>query len=141
MRDHARLQRAFIDNPPSGQLFIGLWCYITNMKALGLVVSDKIFLNYFLKTYFLTRWPTYTTNWAGLNNNGRGTPRDHSCKVWSKSNEWFQRRSPLNESLLGLGRYSQYWYTINTEDNRYISIRSSCCTDTSRSIISHLNFI
>jgi len=27
-----------------------------------------------------------------LNNFGRGTPRDHSCEVWSKSNEWFQRR-------------------------------------------------
>jgi len=28
------------------------------MKALGLVVSDKIFESCILKTYFLTPWPT-----------------------------------------------------------------------------------
>jgi len=40
-----------------------------NMKALGLVVSDKkTFENCILKTYFLTLWPTYATNWNGLNN-------------------------------------------------------------------------
>jgi len=43
----------------------------TNIKALGLVVSDKkIFENCILKTYFLTLWPTYATNWNGLNNIG-----------------------------------------------------------------------
>jgi len=31
---------------------------------------------------------------------------------------------------LGLGRYSQYRYSIDTDINRYVSIRSSCCTDT-----------
>jgi len=54
------------------------------MKALGLVVSDKkIFEKCILKTYFLTPWPTYATNWKGLNNFDRGPPRDHSCEVWS----------------------------------------------------------
>ena len=63
------------------------------MKALDLVVSDKkIFENCIFKTYFLTLWPIYATNWNGLNNFDRGPPRDHSCEVWSKSNEWFQRR-------------------------------------------------
>jgi len=39
------------------------------MKALGRVVSDKkIFENCILKTYFFTLWPTYATNWNGLNN-------------------------------------------------------------------------
>ena len=66
------------------------------MKALGLVVSDKkIFENCILKTYFLTLWPTYATKQNYLNNFGRGPPRDHSCEVWSKSNEWFQRRRCL----------------------------------------------
>jgi len=55
------------------------------MKALSLVVSDKkIFENCILKTYLLTSWPTYATNWNGLNNFDRGPPRDHSCEVWSK---------------------------------------------------------
>jgi len=70
------------------------------MKALGLVVSDKkIFENCILKTYFLTPWPTYATNWNGLNNFDRGPPRDHSCEVWSKSNERFQRRCCLKKLL------------------------------------------
>ena len=70
------------------------------MKALGLVVSDKkIFENCILKTYFLTLWPTYATNCKGLNNFDRGPPRDHSCKVWSKSNKLFQRRCCLKKLL------------------------------------------
>ena len=71
-----------------------------NMKALGLVVSDKkIFENCILKTYFLTLWPTYATNQNYLNNFVRGPPRDHSCEVWSKSNEWFQRRRCLSKKV------------------------------------------
>jgi len=58
------------------------------MKALGHVVSNKKFFeNCILKTYFLTLHSTYATNWNGFNNFGRGTPWDHSCEVWSKSNE------------------------------------------------------
>jgi len=59
----------------------------------------KIFENFILKTYFLTPWSTYATNWSDLNNFGRGLPRDHSCEVWSKSNKWFQRRSCLKKLL------------------------------------------
>jgi len=70
------------------------------MKALGLVVSDKKnFESFILKTYFLTPWPTYATNWNGLNNFDRGPPRDHSCEVWSKSNKRFQRRCRLKKLL------------------------------------------
>jgi len=32
---------------------------------------------------------------------GRGPPRDHSCLVWSKSNEWFQRRRCLSKKVYG----------------------------------------
>ena len=71
------------------------------MKALGLVVSDKkIFENCILKTYFLTPWPIYATNWNGLNNFDRGPPRDHSCEVLSKSNKRFQRRCCLKKLLM-----------------------------------------
>jgi len=57
-------------------------------------------------------------------------------------------------SLAGLGQHSHYWYTIDTEINRCVSIQSSCCIytanwgslktiiiESSRSIISHLTFI
>ena len=78
------------------------WCYIPNMKALGLVVLDKkIFKNCILKTYLLTPWPIDATNWNGLNNFGREPHRDHSCEVWSNSNEWFQRRRCLSKKVDG----------------------------------------
>ena len=83
------------------------------MKALDLVVSDKkIFENCILMTYFLTLWPTYATNWNGLNNFVREPPRDHSCEVWTKSNEWFQRRCCLKK-LLTHGRTDRRWTTDN----------------------------
>ena len=53
------------------------------MKALDIVVSDeKIFENCILKTYFLTLWPTYATNWNGLNNFDRG-PTTQGSFLWS----------------------------------------------------------
>jgi len=57
------------------------------------------FENCILKTYFLTQWPTYATNWNGLNNFDRGPPRDHYCEVWLKSNKRFQRRCCLKKLL------------------------------------------
>jgi len=46
------------------------------MKDLVLVVSDKkIFESFISKIYLLTPWPTYATNWNGLNNFDRGPPR------------------------------------------------------------------
>jgi len=59
----------------------------------------KDFWKLHIKTYFFTPWPTYATKWNGLNNFGRETPRDHSCEVWSKSNERFQRSSCLKKLL------------------------------------------
>jgi len=50
------------------------------MKALGYVVSDKkIFESFISKIYFLNPWPTYATNWIGLNNFDMEPNRDHSC--------------------------------------------------------------
>ena len=94
------------------------------MKALGFVVSDKkIFENCILKTYFLTPLPTYATNWNGLNNFGKWPPRDHSCEVWSKSNEWFQRRSRLNEKVNTL----THWRTTDKGVSQKLT-RSSLCS-------------
>ena len=76
------------------------WCYIPNMKALGLLVTDKkIFESCILKTYLLIPWPTYATNWNGLNNFGRGPPKDHSFEIWSNSHYWVKRRCRLKFSL------------------------------------------
>ena len=54
----------------------------------------------------------YPTNQNGLNNIGRGPPRGHSCEVWSKSNEWFQRRYCFKK-LLTHGRTHRRWTTDN----------------------------
>jgi len=51
------------------------------------------------KTYLLTPWPTYATNWNGVNNFDRGPRRNHSCDVWLKSNKRFQRRCCLKKLL------------------------------------------
>ena len=87
------------------------------MKALGLIVSDKkIFENCILKTYFLTLWPTYETNWNGLNNFDRRPPRDHSCEVWSKSNKRFQRRCCLKKLLTDGRTHGRTDYGQRTPD-------------------------
>jgi len=69
-----------------------------------------------MKPYLLTLWPTYATNWNVLNYFGRGTPRYNSCEVWSKSNEWCQRRSCLKILLTHrrtLARTHGWWTTDN----------------------------
>jgi len=72
----------------------------------------KIFESFILKTYLLPPWPTYATNWNGLNNFDRRPPRDHSCEVWSKSNKQFQRRCCLKK-LLTDERTDGQWTTDN----------------------------
>jgi len=47
--------------------------------------KQEDFWNFILKTYLLTPWPTYATNWNGVNNFDRGPPRDYSYEVWSNS--------------------------------------------------------
>ena len=47
--------------------------------------KQEDFCMFHFKTYLLTLWPTYATNWNGLNNSHRGPPRNHSCEVWSNS--------------------------------------------------------
>ena len=40
-------------------------------------------------------WPRYAMDRNHLNNFERGSTKDHSCKNWSKSNQWFRRRCCL----------------------------------------------
>jgi len=54
------------------------------MNTLILVVLDKKIFQLHFENLLFDPGPTYATNWNDLNNFGRGTPRDHSCEVWSR---------------------------------------------------------
>ena len=72
----------------------------TKYESSGLCsFGQEDFWKLHFEKLFLTPWPTYATNWNGLNNFDRGPPRDHSCEVWSKSNNRFQRRCSLKKLL------------------------------------------
>ena len=59
-------------------------------------------------------------------------------QVWHHFSSHYVRRCAqfqrgdgnIDQWWIGLGRYSQYRYSIDTDINRYVSIRSSCRTDT-----------
>jgi len=89
------------------------------MKALGLVVSDKkIFENCILKNYFLTPWPTYATNWNGLNNFDRGPPDIIPVKFGQNPNKGCSRKNGVggcnwNQLKLGVGGcFLEYLYEL-----------------------------
>jgi len=94
-------------------------------KLWALVPDKKIFENCILKTYFSTPWPTYATNWNGLNNFGRGPPRHHSCEVWSKSNVRFQRRRCLSKKVDGRRTTHDGRRTTTDDGQRPVTIAHS----------------
>ena len=51
-----------------------------------------------------------------LNNSERGPIKDHSCEVWSKSNQWFRRRCCL-KIVDGRTGVRMDGHTDNDEDN------------------------
>ena len=64
---------------------------------IGPVVSDKkIFLGflyrYIGKISSAPWWPCFLTNPYGLNNLGRGSSKEHFCKIIRKSVQWFLTR-------------------------------------------------
>ena len=60
------------------------------------MVSDKkIFFKFLVKKSIFSSWPRYAMDRNHLNNFERGPTKDHSCEVWSKSNQWFRRRCCL----------------------------------------------
>ena len=54
-------------------------------KPWALWFQTRRYLKIALWKPFFTPWPTYATNQNHLNNFCKGTPRDHSCWVWSNS--------------------------------------------------------
>ena len=70
------------------------------MKALGLVLSDKkIFFKLHFENLCLAPGDRLMQPTRTIGTTCRGPPRDHSCDVWSKSNELFQRRRCLSKKV------------------------------------------
>jgi len=70
-------------------------------KLWALLFQTRRFLKIaFWKPIFWPRDLHMQPTGTCLNNFGRGPPRDPSCEVWSKYNEWFQRRSCLKKLLM-----------------------------------------
>ena len=44
-------------------------------------------------SFFKLWWPSCSTEPSCLSNFGRGSPKEHACKIISKSIHWFRRRS------------------------------------------------
>jgi len=87
------------------------WCSYTKYESSGpCSFRQEDFRKLHLETFFVTPWPTYATNWNNLNNFSRGPPRDHSCEVWSKSNEQFQRRRCLSKKVSTLWAKQYVWF-------------------------------
>ena len=73
-------------------------------NEIGPVVSDKKIFQVFLYRYIgkisPAPWrPCFLTNPNGLNNLGRGSPKEHFCKIILKSVEWFLTRRFLKFSI------------------------------------------
>ena len=68
-----------------------------NYIEIGPVVSDKKIFKVFYIDYIgkisPALWrPCFLTNPNGLNNLGRGSPKEHFCKIIWKSVQWFLTR-------------------------------------------------
>ena len=71
--------------------------FLQNYIEIGPVVSDKKIFSSFLYRYIgkispAPWWPCFLTNPNGLNNLGRGSPKEHFCKIILKSVQWFRTR-------------------------------------------------
>ena len=70
---------------------------------IGAVVSDKkIFKVFYIDIGKISHspWrPCFLTNPNGLNNFGRGSPKEHFCKIILKSVQWFLTRTFLKFSI------------------------------------------
>ena len=77
--------------------------FLQNYMEIGSVVSDKKIFS-FLYRYIgkispAPWWPCFSTNPNGLNNLGRGSSKEHFCKIILKSVQWFQTRRFLEFSI------------------------------------------
>ena len=70
-------------------------------ESSGLWSFRQDFWKLHFETYFLTPLTTFASNQKHLNTFGRGPLRDHSCEVWSKTNEWLQRTCLSTRGLIG----------------------------------------
>ena len=78
--------------------------FMQNYIAVGRVVSDKMIFLSFLYRYNYkispAPWrPWFLTNPNGLNNLGRGSPKEHFCKIIWKLVQWFLKRRLFKFSI------------------------------------------
>ena len=61
-----------------------------NLVEIGSVVSEKIFFKFHPPFFlFLASWPSWLEVGITGHNFGRGSPQDHSTKVWLQLTQWF----------------------------------------------------
>jgi len=65
--------------------------YIKYEKSGLCSFRQEDFWKMHFENLFFTPWPTFASNYNGLNTFGRRLPWDHSIEVWSNSNQRFQR--------------------------------------------------
>ena len=67
-------------------------CYIPNIKALGLLFSEKgIFKDAVLFSFCLPWQPELWVEFKSLNDSCRASPKEHPCQGSSRLAQWFQR--------------------------------------------------
>jgi len=131
--------------------------HISSLLWSRLAIHYREWVDIVWRQPFSTCWFTdYMSGW-GTNSCAWRCSEEHAHLPWS--NCW-HAHAPVSSSgwivsKIGLGRNSHYRYTIDTEMNGYVSIRSSCCIDTddsdspkkpttipdSKLFVSHLMFI
>ena len=78
--------------------------FLQNYIEIGPVVSDKkvfkvFFIDYIGKISTAPWRPCFLTNLNGLNNIGRGSPKEHFCKIILKLVQWFLTKRSLKFSI------------------------------------------
>ena len=68
-------------------------CYIPNIKALRLLVSEKkIFKDFAILSFWLPWQPDLWLEFNLFSNFGRASHKEHPCQVSSSLAPWFRRR-------------------------------------------------
>ena len=105
--------------------------FLPSYIEITLLVSDKKI--FYIDTYLgkispAPWWPCFLTNPNGLNNLGRGLPKEHFCKIIWKSGQWFRTRRFLHFLYRYIGKISPaHWqpcFLMNLNGSNNLGRRS-----------------